>query len=394
MPMHSHSLKLAPLALVALLAACGGGNEPPAAPAAPPPGAVSVFTLKAQDVALTRELPGRVASSLIAEVRPQVSGVVQRRLFTEGGLVKAGQPLYQLDDASYRADANSARASLARAQATLESAQLKAKRSTELVAIEAVSTQDHENAMAALREAQADVGVAKAALEGRQVLLNHARITSPISGRIGRSSVTQGALVTAAQGTPLATVQQTDPVYVDLTQSASELLQLRKELSAGKLTRTSNVPVQIVLEDGSPYAHAGKLDFSEVSVDPGTGSFALRVTVKNPEGLLMPGMYVRAVVGNGERGNGLLVPQQGIARDPKGNASALVVKDGKVEVRPVQVNRTIGDKWLVDGGLAAGDQVIVEGLQKVRPGMAVTVTEAPAAATSAAPAAPADGPAK
>lgn len=393
MSIFSHPLKLALLALAGLLAACGSGNEPP--PAARPPAAVSVWTLKAQDVALTRELPGRVVSSLTAEVRPQVSGVVQRRLFAEGGAVKAGQPLYQLDDATYRADVNSARAALARAQATLESAQLKAKRSTELVAVEAVSVQDHENAVAALRQAQADVGAAKAALEGRQVVLDYARIVAPISGYIGKSSVTQGALVTAAQGTPLAIIQQTDPVYVDLTQSASELLQLRRQLSAGKLTQTDNVPVRIVLEDGTPYAHTGKLAFSEVSVDPATGSFALRVAVRNPQRILMPGMYVRAVIGDGERSNALLVPQQGITRDPKGNASALVVKDGKVEARQVQVSRTIGDKWLVDGGLAVGDQVIVEGLQKVRPGMPVTATDVSAApATSAARTASAAAPAK
>ena len=374
----SRSLKLVPLALAGLIAACNGGGSPP--PVAPPPTAVSVWTMKAQDITLTRELPGRVASSLVAEVRPQVSGIVQRRLFTEGAWVKAGQPLYQLDDATYRADANSARASLARAQATLKSAQLAANRSAELVKIEAVSTQDDEKAIAALRQAEADVGVAKAAVEGRKVVLDYARIASPISGRIGKSSVTQGALVTAAQATPLATVHQTDPVHIDLTQSASELLQLRKELAAGTLKQSGKVPVTILLEDGTPYEHTGKLAFSEISVDPGTGSFALRLTVRNPDQILMPGMYVRAAIGNGERSNGLLVPQQGIARDPKGNTTALVVKDGKVESRAVQVSRTIGDKWLVEGGLAAGDQVIVEGLQKVKPGMAVTATEASAAA--------------
>lgn len=380
MSQFARSLKLVPLALAGLLAACGGAGTPP--PSSPPAGAVSVWTMRAQEVTLTRELPGRVASSLVAEVRPQVSGIVQRRLFTEGERVKAGQPLYQLDDATYRADANSARASLERAQATLRSAQLAANRSAELVKIEAVSIQDHENAMAALRQAEADVGVAEAALEGRKVVLDHARIASPISGRIGKSSVTQGALVTAAQATPLATVQQTDPVHIDLTQSASELLQLRKELAAGTLTQSGKVPVTILLEDGTPYEHTGKLAFSEISVDPGTGSFALRVTIRNPDQILMPGMYVRAAIGNGERRNGLLVPQQGIARDPKGNTTVLIVKDGKVESRAVQVSRTIGDKWLVEDGLAAGDQVIVEGLQKVKPGMAVTTTEASAGSAS------------
>lgn len=379
----SRSLMLVPLALAGLLTACDGGGVPPPAP--PPPSTVSVWTLKTEAVALTRELPGRVAPSLVAEVRPQVSGIVKRRLFTEGTLVKAGQPLYQLDDATYRADANSALASLKRAQATLKSAQLTASRSAELAKIEAVSAQDNENAIATLHQAEADVGVAKAAVDSRKVVLDHARIESPISGRIGKSSVTQGALVTAAQATPLATVQQTDPVHVDLTQSASELLRLRKELAAGTLTQSDDVPVTILLEDGTPYSHPGKLDFSEISVDPGTGSFALRVTVRNPDHILMPGMYVRASIGSGERSNGLLVPQQGITRDPKGNTTALVVKDGKVELRPVQVSRTIGNKWLVEGGLAAGDQVIVEGLQKVQPGMAVTVSEAEASAADATP---------
>lgn len=340
-----------------------------------PPAAVSVRTLQTQNVALTRELPGRVVSSLIAEVRPQVSGVVQKQLFTEGTQVQAGQALYQLDDASYRADVNSASATLARARATLKSAELKARRSNELVAIEAVSTQDHEDTTAALRQAQADVGVAKAALEGRQVVLDYARIVAPISGRIGKSSVTQGALVTAAQPAPLATVQQLDPVYVDLTQSASELLLLRKELSAGKLTATDNLPITILLEDGTPYEHKGKLAFSDVSVDPGTGSFGLRVTIRNPDQILMPGMYVRAVVGEGERRNGLLVPQRAVTRDPKGNASVMVVKNEQAELRPVQVSRTVGDQWLVEDGLSAGEQVIVEGLQKVQPGMPVTATE-------------------
>lgn len=394
MSQNSYSLKLLPLALAGLLAACGGSSAPPAA-SPPPPAAVTVWTMKAQEVALTRELPGRVAASLIAEVRPQVSGIVKRRLFTEGSLVKAGQPLYQLDDAAYRADTNSARASVERAQATLESARLTAKRLAELVAVEAVSTQENENAIAALRQAQADLGVSKAALDGRQVILDYARIASPINGRIGKSSVTQGALVTAGQAAPLATVQQTDPIYIDLTQSASELLQLRKEMAAGTLTQSDNVPVTILLEDGTPYEHAGKMAFSEISVDPSTGSFALRVTVKNPNQVLMPGMYVRAAIGNGERSAGLLVPQQGIARDPKGNSTAMVVADGKVQVRPVQVSRTIGDKWLVDSGLAAGDQVIVEGLQKIKPGMDVTATEASAdAAPAVKDAAPTAAPAK
>lgn len=373
------------LALAALLVAgCSKSAAPPALAGAT---AVTVVTLKAQDLTLTRELPGRVHPFLIAEVRPQVNGIVKERLFAEGALVKVGQPLYQLDDASYRANLTSAHAALARAQATLKSAQLNARRSAELVLIDAVSKQDHENATAALSQAQADVAAAEAAVQSSSLILGYARITSPIAGRIGKSSVTQGALVTANQTAALATVQRLDKVYVDLTQSSAELLQLRKELAAGTLAKSGDLPVRILLEDGSLYPHSGKLAFSDVTVDPATGSFALRVAVPNPDDLLLPGTYVRAEIGNGVRANGLLVPQAGIARDPKGNATALVVnKDGKVEARAVQASRTIGTNWLIDGGLVAGDRVIVEGLQKVGPGKPVTATEAapsPAAAAAA-----------
>ncbi|RJG01060.1 efflux RND transporter periplasmic adaptor subunit [Noviherbaspirillum sedimenti] len=378
----ARALLLGAVALAAL-AACGKTQAPPPAPGVPE---VSVVTLQQQKVSLTRELPGRTNAYLLAEVRPQVTGIVKQRLFTEGGMVKAGQALYQLDDATYQANTASARANLARAKATLKSAELNAQRSAELAKIDAVSKQDNENAAAALAQAKADVAATEAALQGSSVTLAYARITSPISGRIGKSSVTQGALVTANQAAPLATVQQLDPVYVDLTQSSSELLQLRKDLAAGKLSKSGDVPVQIVLEDGSRYSHDGKLAFSDVSVDPGTGSFSLRVTVPNPDSILMPGMYVRAVVGNGVRDNAILVPQQGIARDPRGNTTAMVVgKDGKAEVRPVKVSRTIGDKWLVDDGLAAGDRVIVAGLQKIKPGVPVKAVEAGANAAPAQP---------
>jgi membrane fusion protein (multidrug efflux system) len=363
---------LLPLALSLALAACSGDPAPAQMPAAP----VTVVTLQEAPVTLTRELPGRTNPSLVAEVRPQVTGIVDRRLFTEGGEVEAGQPLYQLEDATYRADAASARAALARAEATLTAARLTAARTGELAEIDAVSRQEAENATAALRQAEADVGVARAALERSNVTLGYARITSPISGRIGKSTVTRGALVTANQASPLATVQQLDPIHVDLTQSASELLALRKALAGGELESTGEMPVTILLEDGSAYAHEGRLAFSEVTVDPTTGSYSLRVVVDNPDHLLLPGMYVRAVVGSGLREDAVLVPQQGIARDPKGNTTAMVVgKDGTVEVRPVKVSRTVGDQWLVESGLAAGDRVIVEGLQKIQPGMPVQATE-------------------
>jgi len=373
------------LALTVALAACKGGEAPPQGG----PGQVTVVTLKAEPVSLTRELVGRATGYQVAEVRPQVSGIVAKRLFTEGALVTQGQPLYQLDDAAYRAQANSARAQLARAEASATAARLAAQRSAELVKVKAISMQDDENAQAAWKQAEADVGAARAALDAANVTLGYARITAPIAGRIGKSSVTQGALVSAGQAEPLATIHQLDPIYIDVTQSSAELLQLRRELDAGRLQGNGEQPVDILLEDGTPFAHKGTLEFSEVSVDPGTGSYGLRVRVDNPGQVLMPGMFVRAVVGSGVRQHGLLVPMQGIARDARGNTSAMVVDgEGKVALRQVAVSRTVGDKWLVEDGLAAGDKVIVEGLQKIGPGMPVQATEKGAeAATPAAPAA-------
>ena len=369
------------------VAACSKQEGAPQGRGAMP---VTVVTLATAPVVLHRELPGRTTPYLVAEVRPQVNGIVKQRLYTEGSAVTAGQPLYQLDDATYQADLASAKAALARAEATLNTARLNARRSADLFAINAVSKQDDENAAAALKQGEADVAAAAAAVRSAEVILGYARIRAPIGGRIGRSSVTQGALVTANQDEPLATVQQLDPIYVDLTQSSAEWLALRRELAAGRLEGTQDMPVAIVLEDGTPYAQPGKLAFSEVSVDPTTGSFALRVVVPNPEHILLPGMYVRAIVGTGTRQSGLLVPQQGIARDPKGHTTAMVVgQDGKVAVRPVRVSQAIGDKWLVEDGLAAGDRVIVEGLQKVQPGATVQPTEAGAKSPPAPPPAPA-----
>ncbi len=382
---HCHAL-----CALMLLILSGCGSPGVGDPREPP--AVHYSRLDRTSVSLTRELPGRTNAFLVAEVRPQVNGIVAKRLFTEGGLVTAGQPLYQLDDASYRAQANSARAQLARAEATANAARLSARRIGELAKVEAVSTQDNENAIAALKQAEADVGAARAALDAANVTLGYARITAPISGRIGKSSVTQGALVSAGQAEALATVQQLNPIYVDLTQSASELLQLRRELASGRLQDNQTLPVTILLDDGTAFDHKGTLEFSEVSVDPTTGSYALRVKVENPDQVLMPGMYVRAQVGSGVRENAILVPMQGIARDPKGDTSAMVVgKDDKVEVRQVKVSRSLGDKWLVEDGLKAGDKVIVEGLQKIQPGMPVQATEMGAAPAkpAAAPAAPA-----
>lgn len=369
--------------LSVVMVGCSGGDG--AGAAGPPPAEVGVVVLQAQSVTLTRELAGRTSPYLVAEVRPQVTGIVKQRLFTEGGLVKAGQPLYQLDDATYRADAASARAGLARAEAALNVAGLKAKRSKELLAIAAVSQQDYDAVVAALQQAEADVLAANAALQRAEVVLAYARISAPIAGRIGKSSVTPGALVTANQADALATVQQLDPIYVDVTQSSSELLELRRQVAAGRLEEANDLPVEILLEDGSRYEHPGKLAFSEVTVDPGTGSYILRVVVPNPEHLLLPGSYLRAIVGTGVRAQAVLAPQRGILRGPKGETSAMVLgADDKVEARAVRVSETVGDQWLVEEGLVAGDRVIVEGLQKIQPGMPARVAQPPAESAAAA----------
>lgn len=369
-------------ALAVSLAACGGAPQGQQQG----PGQVTVVTLKTETVNLDRELPGRTSAYQVAEVRPQVSGIIARRLFVEGSEVKAGQPLYQIEDATYRAATASAQAQVERASANAEQARLAARRIGELARINAVSAQENENAQATLKTAEADLAAARASLQQANVTLGYARITSPISGRIGKSAVTQGALVTANQADALAVVNQLDPIYVDLTQSAAELTQLRRDMAAGKLQANSQMPVSILLDDGSTYAHQGVLESSEVSVDPSTGSFGMRVKVDNPDGLLMPGMYVRAAIGTGTRDQALLVPMQGVQRDAKGNTSSMVVDaEGKVASRPIQVSQTIGDKWLVEGGLVAGDKVIVEGLQKIGVGMPVNATE-----KGAEPAAPAD----
>ncbi|MCU0974683.1 MAG: efflux RND transporter periplasmic adaptor subunit [Steroidobacteraceae bacterium] len=365
---------LIPAALLGL-SACG---ERTAGGPAGGPVPVTVVTLAPQQVTVSRELPGRTRASVVAEVRPQVTGIVKEVLFEEGGAVRAGQPLYQLDDATYRADVERARAALARAKATLDAAGKRAARSALLVKDGLVGAQDHDNVIAALGEAEADVAVAQAALATATVVLGHARIVSPIAGQVGRSAVTRGALVTANQSEALASVQQLDPLFVDLAQSSGELLELRRAIEAGRLEAASGLPVTLLLEDGSEHPQPGRLAFSEVTVDPGTGRYILRVVVPNPGQLLMPGMYVRARVGGGIRQDALLVPQQAVQRDPRGGTSVLLAgADGKVELRQVSVSRTIGDAWLVEDGLAAGDRVIIEGLQKVRPGAEVTATERP-----------------
>jgi len=342
---------------------------------------VTAVTLKPQRVQLTRELPGRVRPFRIAEVRPQVSGLVERRLFEEGAEVKEGQPLYQLEDDTYRASLRSAQASVSRARAALVVARENAERSRTLFEGGAISAQQHDTTEAALRLAQADLAAAQAALKGQQVVVGHTRVTAPISGRVGRSAVTEGALVTANQPDPLTTVQQLDPTYVDVSRSNEEWLELRRAIAKGRLQRDDEAPVTILLGDGTRYPHQGRLRFSEVTVDPTTGSSLVRIEVPNPEAVLLPGMYVRAILQAGTTEEGLLVPQQGVTRDPSGEAVALVVgDDGRVEARQLTTEQTVGSAWLVSSGLAPGDRVIVEGVQKVQPGAQVRATERDAAA--------------
>lgn len=342
-------------------------------PSGPPE--VGVITVQPQRVALTTELSGRTAPHLIAEVRPQVGGIIKKRLFTEGSDVKAGQVLYQIDPASYEAAHASARASQARAEATLGMVRLKAERYQDLVKIKAVSQQDNDDAQAALKQAEADLAAAKAAVETARINLAYTKITAPISGRIGRSSITDGALVTANQATALATIQQLGTMYVDVTQSSAELLRLKQTLASGMLKKdsaTAQARVKLLLEDGSPYPLPGTLKFSEVTVDQSTGSITLRAVFPNPKQVLLPGMFVRAVLEEGVNEQAMLVPQRGVTRNPKGDAMVMVVgAEEKVEPRVIQVVRTVGENWLVSDGLKPGDRVILEGLQKARPGTPV-----------------------
>lgn len=368
-----------------MLTACGKGQTQQGAAGAPPAPQVAVFEVQSEPVPLVLELPGRTAPFLIAEVRPQVTGIVKQRPFREGSEVKAGELLYQIDPATYQAAYDSAEAGLARAEANLFAARLKAERFAGLVQIEAVSKQANDEAQAAFKLAEAEVASARAALAKAKVDLAFTRVSAPIPGRAGRSEVTPGALVTANQERALVTIQQLDPIYVDLTQSSAELLKLRRDLEAGRVQRKTadSVPVRLLLEDGSEYAAAGKLAFSEVSVDPATGSVTLRAVFPNPDGVLLPGMYVRARLEQGVSSDVVLVPHAAVSRDPRGNATVMVVDgENKVEARVVKAERSLGDKWVVSEGLAPGERVIVEGLQRVRPGAQVQVAGAPAPAAA------------
>jgi len=360
------------LGAIGLLAAgCARHTAP-----APPKPAVTVVDLHARPVSLTTELPGRVSAYRIAEVRPQVNGVVLKRLFKEGDLVAAGQQLYQIDPAPYQAALASARATLAHARASVTAARLIAQRYQALSEAHAVSRQDYDNAVATLGQDEADAASGEAAVRTAEINLAYTKVYSPISGRTGRSSVTEGALVTANQATSLLTVTQLDPVYVDLTQPSTTLVRLKRELAAGQIRRVDGdqAPAKLLLEDGSPFESPGTLQFSEVTVDQGTGSVTLRAIFPNSQGLLLPGMFVRATIEEGVREGAILAPQQGITHAPDGTATALIVGgDGKVENRSVELDRAIGDEWVVTKGLVSGDRLIVAGRQKVKPGMDVSV---------------------
>ncbi|SFD19639.1 membrane fusion protein, multidrug efflux system [Pseudomonas citronellolis] len=340
---------------------------------------VGIYQVRSAPQALSLTLPGRASAHLVAEIRPQVGGIIQRRLFEEGQTVKAGQALYQIDAQPYEAALAQAEASVTSARATLKAAELKARRDAQLVKIDAISAEDNESAQAALLEARASLQSAQAALKTARINLGYTRIDAPISGRTATSSVTAGALVTAEQTTALTTVQQLDPIYVDFTQPSTTLLRLKRELAEGKLAPAEAqdaTRISLQLEDGSAYAHDGTLTFNGVSVDESTGSVTLRALVPNPEGLLLPGMYLKATLQEGVQPDAILVPQQGVARDERGQASALVVVDGKVEQRQLSLARAVGNRWWVDKGLADGDQLIVQGAQKVRVGQQVKTLDA------------------
>jgi len=337
---------------------------------------VAAVTVQPESVVITTELAGRTSPCLVAEVRPQVGGIVQKRLFEEGADVLAGDVLYQIDPATYQAAHESAKASLARAEANAVPARLRAKRYAKLLADKVISPQEVDDAIAAQGQAEAEIEACKAAVKTARINLDYTRVTAPISGRIGKSSVTVGALVTANQGAPLATIQQLDPMYVDVTQSSANVLNLKRKMAKGLIKQggANQARVRLLLEDGSAYALEGTLEFSGVTVDVGTGSVELRTVFPNPDHLLLPGMYVRAVLEEGVTEGALLVPQQAVTRDAKGNPVVMVVGDGnKVEARMLKIDRAIGEKWLVSDGLRAGDRAIMEGLQNVRPGAEVKV---------------------
>ncbi|ATF47681.1 efflux transporter periplasmic adaptor subunit [Citrobacter werkmanii] len=366
----------------ALLAGCNDQGETQAHPTEPQ---VTVHVVEAAPLAVTTELPGRTNAFRIAEVRPQVSGIVLKRNFTEGSDVEAGQSLYQIDPATYQADYDSAKGELAKNEAAAAIAHLTVKRYVPLVGTKYISQQEYDQAIADARQADASVIAAKAAVESARINLAYTKVTSPISGRIGKSSVTEGALVTNGQATALATVQQLDPIYVDVTQSSNDFMRLKQSIAQGSLHKdNTSSTVELVMENGQSYPLKGTLQFSDVTVDESTGSITLRAVFPNPQHTLLPGMFVRARVDEGVQPNAILVPQQGVTRTPRGDATVMVVNDkSQAEIRPVVAVQAIGDKWLISEGLQSGDKVIVSGLQKARPGVQVKATTDVPVATAA-----------
>lgn len=395
------------LALSSALVACsdkaaapgaggGGGGGKPGGGGAPVK--VGVITLQTQAQTLSSTLPGRTSAFMSAEIRPQINGIVQKRLFTEGAMVKAGQALYQIDPAPYEVAEASAKAAVAKAQAQARSAALNAERAAELVAIDAISRQAYEESQASAQQTTADVAAAQAALAGARINLKYTRISAPIAGRTGLSSVTPGALVTANQAGVLTTIAQLDPMYIDIPQSSTDMLALQRELAQGKFERINQadgaaIPITVQLEDGSPYPHTGRLQFTGVQVNPSTGAVTLRAVVPNPDGVLLPGMFVQTLLPTGVSSAALLLPQQAVTRDIAGKASVLIANaEKKVERRPVELGRAVGNQWLTSSGVAVGDVVIVDGFQRIKVGDTVNpqpvvlnappAPEAPAAATT------------
>jgi len=373
--------RLTAAALLLALGGCGsnggqggqGGQGGPGGQAAPPPPPVSFVVVQQTPVSLTTTLPGRTAPFETSDVRPQVNGLVRARSFVEGDMVRAGQPLYRIDPAPYEAQVASARAAVARAQSTIASSGALARRYGELVKINAIARQEFENAQGSAAQARADVAAQQAALRSAQIDLARTTVRAPITGRIGRSLVTTGALVTSQQTNPLTTIQRLDPIYVDIQQSSADLLRLREQIMSGKISRDGAARVRVRLETGNLYPIEGTLRFADVTVDPTTGSQTIRALIPNPNGLLLPGMFVRAELPEGVQASAMLVPQRAVSRDERGNPTVMVVGAGnKVEVRPIATSRTQGDNWIVTGGLKPGDRVIVEGAMMLRPGMPVT----------------------
>ena len=369
----------ATLALL-LHAGCGKGQSA-ASHTAPAALEVAITTVKTEPVTLARELPGRTSAYRIAEVRARITGIVQQRLFTEGADVKEGDVLFEIDPAPYQAALDSAKASLARARANLPAATAQAERFQGLVATNAISKQNYDNAVASLSALEAEVAAAQAAVRAAEINVGYTRVTSPISGRVGRAEVTEGAYVQQGTATLLATVQQLDPLYIDLTQSVDEVLRLKQALASGRLQGVGNdvAKISILLGNGESYAHAGSLQFSDVSVNPTTGTVKLRGVVPNPDMDLLPGMFVRARLEEGTNPDAILIPQAVVSRNARGDATVMVVDAGrKAELRTIQASRAIGDRWLVTGGLEPGDQIISNNLQKIQPGTPVNPVAAPA----------------